>query len=284
MALYEVLEDGTIVPKAGKTVGNLDCLRTEVVYDMSSSDKRLGYPNGIPASIGVTINANKYYELKVYYVCFNDSVTNIGSTSNSLTLNLSNSLNDVCFADDVGGLLYNGGVGSAYFNVRVQYWKTTQQIALYPFFNGTLQSSALYYISKIEGVLKTPAMIYTGKELFAGEGVHIDGGVISGLKSETVWSGRNGENWGYLGTEITMDLDLSKYKFVEFFTTIGQTYIMDMSLLPVNKDPSFNIVAEQYYSGSWHAGAKCQAIYYVDTKTLKWNGHYIGLIEVKGWW
>lgn len=198
---------------------NLSCIRTEDIYDMANPDKTLGYPNGIPASTGVTINANKYYELKVYYVCYNDSVSNIGSTSNSLTLNLSNSLNDICFADDVGGLLYNGGVNSAYFNVRVQYWKTTQQIALYPFFNGTLQSSGLYYISKIEGILKTPAMIYTGAELYEGNGISIKDGVISASNIKVLWENPN-TNIDFHSQTIT--LKSSDYDFLLVIYAAGK--------------------------------------------------------------
>lgn len=145
--------------------GNLSCLRTEVVYDMTSSEKNLGHPNGIIPSTPVVINANKYDELKVYYYSFAETVSNIGSTSNCLTINLSNSLNNICFADNTGGLLYNGSVTSTFFDIRVQYSKTNQDITLYPFYNGELQSTSMYYISKIEGVLKEPAMIYTGDEL-----------------------------------------------------------------------------------------------------------------------
>ena len=40
-------------------------------------------------------------------------------------------------------------------------------------------SNAEWFVAKIEGVLKTPSMIYTGDELTAGNGIRIANGVIS---------------------------------------------------------------------------------------------------------
>ena len=50
---------------------NISCLRTEVVYDMTSSDasKNWGYPNGIQGNVPVTKDLTKYqynHHLQLY--------------------------------------------------------------------------------------------------------------------------------------------------------------------------------------------------------------------------
>lgn len=117
-------------------------------------------------------------------------------------------------------------------------------------------------------------------KLTVGNGIHIEKGVISGLKSEIVLEGQY--FYGSNIVEQIMDIDLSKYKFVEFITTIKQSMFMDLT--QGTTDCSFHIIAEQYYSGSWHGGIKCQVSYYLNPKQLTWSGNYCGLLGIKGWW
>ena len=114
----------------------------------------------------------------------------------------------------------------------------------------------------------------------AGNGISIENNVISGIKSEIVWSG----NFAYLATEQTMSLDLSKYKYVEFMTSIGNILSMNLQDTRPNGDLYVYINASSYYDGSWHDGAKCQGTYYYGTKQIKWSGNYCGLTQVRGYW
>ena len=43
-------------------------------------------------------------------------------------------------------------------------------------------SNAEWFVAKIEGVLKTPSMIYTGDELIAGNGITLNNGIISQIQ------------------------------------------------------------------------------------------------------
>lgn len=114
----------------------------------------------------------------------------------------------------------------------------------------------------------------------AGNGIHIENGLVSGLKSEIVLE--DNLFYGPNVVEQIMDIDLSKYKFVEFITTIKESKFIDLT--QGTSDCSFHIVAEQYYSGSWHSGIKCQVSYYLQSKQLVWSGNYCGLLKIKGWW
>jgi hypothetical protein len=113
-----------------------------------------------------------------------------------------------------------------------------------------------------------------------GNGLHLENGVLSGLKSEVVLEGNY--FYGSNVVEQVMDIDLSKYKFVEFITTVKQSMFIDLT--QGTADCSFHIIAEQYYSGSWHSGIKCQVSYYINPKQLTWSGNYCGLLAIKGWW
>ena len=114
----------------------------------------------------------------------------------------------------------------------------------------------------------------------AGNGISIKNNVISGIKSEIAWSG----NFAYLANEQTMSLDLSKYKYVEFMTSIGNILPMNLQDTRPNGDLYVYLNASSYYNGSWHDGAKCEGTYYYGTKQIKWSGNYCGLTQVRGYW
>lgn len=59
---------------------NISCLRTEVVYDMTSSDasKNWGYPNGIQGNVPVTKDLTKYQYLDFVLTIYPTNSMNTG--------------------------------------------------------------------------------------------------------------------------------------------------------------------------------------------------------------
>lgn len=256
---------------------NISCLRTEVVYDMTSSDasKNWGYPNGIKG--GITIsgkNFSKYERLRVYAYTdwykqsfeISTEVSSIYGKMNTQSPD-SNNHNSTYIKMNI----VNDGFDISFYSVVIPSGSSSWTL---------MNGNNNYYIYKIEGILKTPSMIYTGDELIAGNGISIENGVISGIKSEIVWSG----NFAYLANEQTMSLDLSKYKYVEFMTSTGNILPMNLQDTRPNGDLYVYLNASSYYNGSWHDGVKCEGTYYYGTKQIKWSGNYCGLAQVRGYW
>ena len=177
MALYEVLADGTIVPKAGKNVGNLDCLRTEVVYDMSDPNKSWGFATGIGTGKVLSGKDFSKYDKLIIHATFENTTSGTGILDLSHKLSGTGTYRTkLIFGPASSNHVYYfcfvrvSGDKTEFANGEMGYSSASE--------TGQLSSTSTF-ISKIEGVLKTPAMIYTGKELFAGNGINIDNGVIS---------------------------------------------------------------------------------------------------------
>lgn len=187
MALYEVLEDGTIVPKAGKTVGNLGCLRTEVVYDKNSSDsnKNWGYTRGIKG--GVTVSGkdfSKYSQLKIYVNSTNiQYIYEMDLTTKAYKYVVVEALSEYPYVTGSSSPAYDAPANDMRSICAVSDDKTKFYHFTTGYNNGATYTErndyGYYYIYKIEGILKEPAMIYTGKELFAGNGISVKDGVVS---------------------------------------------------------------------------------------------------------
>ncbi len=153
MALYEVLADGTIVPKAGKNVGNLGCLRTKVLWTNSN-------PTAEFSSQNITLDDDNYDYLIVIHSEGSETIkkgmsltilrTGIGywSVANDTMITRTRSLtyiNDKTYSVGNGeNRHWNNGIKGSDPYIR----------------NGNL----IPY--QIIGLYKQPAMIYTGKELF----------------------------------------------------------------------------------------------------------------------
>ena len=240
MALYEVLEDGTIVPKAGKTVGNLDCLRTEVVYDMTSSDsnKNWGYTSGING--GITVSGKDFSKYKYLIITCADnrasgSVNNTWANTATLDLTVTRSAVSGFFTSLITASVSTSNFYKVVASIQVNNAKTSISLtntALDSSGNGFSAGSTDLSIIKIEGVLKTPAMIYTGKELFAGNGISIDNGVVSSKGLEYV---------GYYSADgnVSVDIDLDKYDYFAF-VRINTNSSTDVNL-GIFPNTSFNV-------------------------------------------
>lgn len=197
---------------------NLSCLRTEVVYDMSSSDSSInwGHAGGIQGGVIVSgKNFSKYSSL-IIKATFGNMLGQYVIDLNKLT---------------VDGSAYDGSLkcttesvtntNEFYSISKVTSDKTTFYHIATGYTSGTtlgqMNNNSQYYVYKIEGILKTPAMIYTGAELHEGDGIKIKNGVISGNYGRLLWTNPNPTN-GFSAQTLT--LDLSKYDliFISYYT------------------------------------------------------------------
>lgn len=225
MAIYEVLDDGTIVPKAGKTVGNLDCLRTEVVYDMYSSNVNLNKnkTTGIfSGSWSVFAIDPKYSGIRVYACLANKhsvfdcdlSLLKNGTVSEVTATGIAKNQNT---SGNNSYMLYGCNITvDSSFNFTVREIFAYNGIA--NAYSSYTSSDTTYFVYKVEGILKTPSMIYTGKELFAGNGISIKDGVINANKQiKLLWENPNPTANYSTGT---INLNSSDYDFL-IFVTLG---------------------------------------------------------------
>jgi hypothetical protein len=181
--LKQMKEDGQLKPFSNYFTPdedeNISYLRVETLYDMNDNSKNWGYPSGIPT--GTTISNkdfSKYEYLKVYSIRPSDDY---GSTITLVPLDKQ---------QDGGGYVGRGviylvrlsSVNSLLANTIttvVNSAKTEFTVYFTQQYNATDYYETAYRVYKIEGVLKEPAMIYTGAELHEGDGISIKDGVIS---------------------------------------------------------------------------------------------------------
>ena len=147
---------------------NISCIRTEVVYDMTSSDasKNWGYPNGIGTGVTINKDFSKYDFLVCEYLSYNNSIVGFCDLSQP-TMPSDTTGRYVIYAVAYVQNGYQELIGV------INLEKTT--LTTYLPGSGTLAVK----IAKIYGILKTPSMIYTGDELIAGNGIKIENRVIS---------------------------------------------------------------------------------------------------------
>lgn len=165
---------------------NVDCLRSEVIYDMTSSDSNLnwGYPAGIQGSVEIVKDLTKYQYIDIVPQVYKLTATNTGGWSGVYRLDLTSQRvsGDWCvatyttsYADAAGA----GGINNDVWKIVFYYQLASKTFKwLVQFNNTSYNSNADCVIAKIYGILKTPTMIYTGKELNAGDGISINNGTI----------------------------------------------------------------------------------------------------------
>ena len=183
---------------------NTSCLRTEVVYDMSSSDANInwGYTIGIKNNVTVTGKDFSKYEKLIAYCYANYYIYPVEIDLTKSTLE-NFYIGRLCIGKASSNLYFAGGqvnLEKTSFTARIFRVepKTTMD---------TEYDEAMFHVYKIEGVLKTPSMIYTGDELIAGNGISIENGVISSHNTHNVlWSGSKTDTG-----DITLSDDLSNY-------------------------------------------------------------------------
>lgn len=165
---------------------NLNQMRTEVIYDNRSSDKHWGYKTGIPSGTTITgKDFSKYSKLIIHTY----QASTIGGVKGACEIDL-----------DRPSLQWDGSEQTYYAGSNVYYCTYVddgsddyvQSRTCMALVNSTKTSITVYStktgkyhqqandgkIFMIEGVLKTPVMVYTGAELHEGNGVSIKDGVI----------------------------------------------------------------------------------------------------------
>lgn len=177
---------------------NIDCLRSEVIYDKDSSDSAInwGKTGGILGTESVSGKDFSMYDTLIIHINFaNDIVTTGVIDLTQITSKTNQYKNKIL----TGGETDSTDIYFCY--VKVDSTKTTiSNDGMGYFYNGTTvnkrDSNTNYYIFKIEGILKTPAMLYTGEQLFAGNGISIDNGTIGITPAQAVATNttRTGQN------------------------------------------------------------------------------------------
>ena len=181
----------------------VDCIRTEVVYDNRSANKHWDYEDGIPSGTTVTgKDFSKYVKLIVHTY----QASTIGGVRGSCEVDLTQP-----------SLQWDGSEQTYYAGSNVYYCKyiddgsddyvqsrtcmalvdsTKTSITVYSTKTGKYHQQANDgKIFMIEGVLKTPAMIYTGAELHEGNGISIKDGVISKQENYSTSEHFTGKYW-----------------------------------------------------------------------------------------
>ena len=282
MALYEVLADGTIVPKAGKTVGNLDCLRTELLWTNPNPF------NEFPATeITLKNNWSDYFALIIEWADYNK----IASTQSDFS-------NRACYMQwfkvkEVGANKFStistisGDVNSSFqtsqaYKSRIFYASSNNKINFGIGVENGGQDNYQCIPINIYGILKTPAMIYTGKELFNDP---VTAGVTRTGQHDTVseyYMSSDGNTWyrkwasgwkecggtvsanssNKVGMIVTLPIGFSDAFFHVGYTTTsdlsnvtGYVNYVDISIQPVNnyqvRLTGWVGFARQYYACGW---------------------------------
>jgi hypothetical protein len=142
---------------------NLACLRTEVIYSASDSTKNTlngtVYSSGIVGGIVVNVDLSKYD--KLFWVCCTNST--LGRYQVSNILDKSHTNNEGRWSSTT---LYQETP------IRMGITVTNTSLEILNNYSG----SRLIYLA---GILKTPAMIYTGGEINPGSGISLVGNTIS---------------------------------------------------------------------------------------------------------
>lgn len=163
---------------------NLSQMRIEVVYNKDSSDSNInwGYASGIQGSTSaITKDLSKFKMLFVYYQCYFANSANTGGNANCLMLDLERINENHSIASNEVAYFTNGSPNStARFSFQARYNHSSKALNfLFGYQANAELNNGQYFVYKIEGILKEPAMIYTGAELHEGNGISIENGVIS---------------------------------------------------------------------------------------------------------
>lgn len=204
---------------------NVSYLRTEVVYDMTSSDsaKNWGYKSGIQGGVVVSGKNFSKYDKLIIHAQFANSVSGTGFLDLSkIIAGTGTYRTKLAFGCETDAEIYT-------CFVRVSANKTELANGQMGYISGTTfadrSGNSNYYIYKIEGVLKEPAMIYTGAELHEGNGINIKDGVISSKGFEFVG------NYSATTSMIAIDIDLNNYDYFMFSAmSLSSSSDVDMGL------------------------------------------------------
>jgi hypothetical protein len=216
---------------------NLSCLRTEVIYDKNISEKNWGFASGILGSKSVSGKDFSKYETLIVHMQFAGHVSGIGFLDlQHISPNSSTYKAKFAIGSEADKDIY-----TCY--VEVNRAKTTFTNKQMGFISGTSfsdrNSNANYYVYKIEGVLKEPAMIYTGAELHEGNGIEIKDGVISSKTEFKIL--HTGSAMTSAGT-YTLNDSIDNYKMLIFVGAykVSSTYYYCTETVTVDQYKKFS--------------------------------------------
>lgn len=164
---------------------NFSCLRTEVIYDRLDPNKNLNKPDGIMGNVNVVIDLSKYAYIEVVPEIYNRESLNTGGWSGMYKLDLTtkkpnDSWNVAGYSSAYADDAQSSDINKVAWNFSLFYQASSKTFKWLIEFGGTsYNQNSECFISKIYGVLKEPAMIYTGAELHEGDGISINNGVVS---------------------------------------------------------------------------------------------------------
>ena len=182
---------------------SLSQFRTEPIYDMYSNDDNLNKNRKTGIFSGTwnvfTIDA-KYSGIRVYaclankhtvFDCDLDLIKN-GTVSEVTATGISKNQNT---SGNNAYMLYgcNITIGS---NLSFTVREIFAYNGVADSYSSYTSSDTTYFVYKVEGILKEPAMIYTGAELHEGNGISIENGVVGIVPAQAVAlnTTRSGQN------------------------------------------------------------------------------------------
>lgn len=211
MGVFITDKDGKLKKVAGnfipKESPNLGCLRTEVLWTNPSPTK------SFDTSTIISLGSNNYSYLLIEYMAYPTIYASM----------------IVPFKEEEGSIYYSlsdtNTSNSTYFVQLGQRKFTINSSNQIKFGDGywVNHSEKLllnnYMIpTKITGIIKQPAMIYTGAELHEGNGIKIENGMISSdLQYTQLWENPD-VNSPFPAQTITLDLTNYKFLMITFYS------------------------------------------------------------------
>ena len=167
--------------------------------------------NADPIQQSVIVDKNAKSTALNYYSPSTDLTYHAGGTSRNVTINNSTS---ITFSDNIHA---NNA--------------TTKAVV----------SNGLGIPIQIIGLYKSPAMIYTGAELYEGNGISIDNGVISGNYGRLLWTNDSPTN-GFSAQTVSANLTDYNLVYISFFTrAYSDKGIYDSRI--ITKNTKFNLLS-----------------------------------------
>lgn len=250
---------------------SLSQFRIEPIYDMYSNDDNINKNRKTGIFSGTwnvfTIDA-KYSGIRVYaclankhtvFDCDLDLIKN-GSVSEVTATGIAKNQNT---SGNNAYILYGCNI-----TISSDLSFTVREIFAYngvaDAYSSYTSSDTTYFVYKVEGILKEPAMIYTGAELNSGEGIVINNGTLSSnVTRKTLFQGTVSS-----ASEFSLNDTLANYKFILLtaFDNFNNyvTTMIDVSTLRVHSTRTAPIGI----SSSSSAVDRYAEVYYVNETKL----------------
>lgn len=240
---------------------NLSQLRTELVYDMNSAnpEKNWGYTSGIQGG-NTAIGGKDFSKYTFLIITARQGNASMTSIMDLTVLNtFSNTYNSGalgCEVQDTDYCKFTVNADKTEFTCNRIGYRTTSGSSV-----DMVHENAV--CMKIVGVIKIPAMIYTGKELYEGNDISIEDGVVS-VK-------RNIIQLAHWGTDASYTSDVEHFPTFSIKGQVGNA--LNLFNNGVLIGPNVKKIKVSCYLNYWTNGAGKTIM------VLKKNGTQIQSIE-----